>query len=241
MFCQGGAELLAWQAGIEPDRMAEIDFRHKLPGCPSDNYGIRITDVEGNEKVMVARECLGTNWGHGFFKYEACDYCDDIFSETADLAIGDAWLKQYTEDPMGNSVVIVRNAVIGGIIKDGIASGALQLGSLTEEEMRESQGGGFRHRRSGLGYRLYLKQKNGEWFPNKRVAVNKHAISFSRKLVLGFRIYLRDKSAEYWGQSRILGDYARFERKMHWPSQVYGMLLKSVGAAKDIVKMIKRY
>ncbi|NLX25871.1 MAG: coenzyme F420 hydrogenase, partial [Lentisphaerae bacterium] len=189
------AEMLAWRAGIDPKRLAQVDFRWKLPDRPSDQYGIRVEDVEGNSKVLVARETSGTNWGLGFFKYEACDYCDDIFSETADIAVGDAWLKQYTADSKGNSVVVVRSREMQQIINDGLAQGALQLDVLTAEEALMSQGGGFRHRRTGLGDRLFLKQKRAEWVPEKRVDPVTNGIPVMRKLVYRYRMFLREQSA----------------------------------------------
>ncbi len=234
------AELMACQAGIGPDEIADIDFRHKLPERPADNYGIRVEGEDGDSKVLVARDTLGTNWGLGFFKYEACDYCDDIFSETADLAVGDAWLKQYTADSKGNSVVIARNGVIDTIISDGIQRGELKLDTLSAEEMRQAQGGGFRHRRSGLGYRLYLKQKKNEWAPDKRVAVNRNGTSFSRKLVYRYRVYLREKSSEFWKESRASGDYGSFESRMRGPSRGYSILLKAAAFGKRLIRKIKK-
>ena len=78
-----------------------------------------------NRLSWLVRETPGTNWGLGFFKYEACDYCDDIFAETADIAVGDAWLKDYTQDALGNSVVVVRNDQIRVIMEDGLKSGSV--------------------------------------------------------------------------------------------------------------------
>ena len=153
--------------------------------------------------------------------------------------MGDAWLKQYTADPKGNSVVITRNKQIDELLREGQEDGELKLDTLSAEEMRQAQGGGFRHRRSGLGYRLYLKQKKGKWFPLKRVAVNRNAISFSRKLVLIYRVYLRDKSAEIWKDCRASKDYSSFERRMRGPSRGYSMLLKTAAFGKRLVQRIK--
>ncbi|MGC9322644.1 MAG: Coenzyme F420 hydrogenase/dehydrogenase, beta subunit C-terminal domain, partial [Kosmotogaceae bacterium] len=63
-----------------------------------------------------ASDFYGYNWGYGFFKYKACDYCDDVVSETADVSVGDAWLPEYVNDSGGTNVVIVRNPVIKKII-----------------------------------------------------------------------------------------------------------------------------
>ena len=185
---------------------------------------------------MVAKETLGTNWGLGYFKYEACDYCDDIFSETADIAVGDAWLKHYTKDSKGNSVVISRNKTIDLLLEKGIQTKELQLDVLSDEAMRDAQGGGFRHRRVALGYRLYLKQKKNLWFPHKRVKVDKNSISGPYKLIFRFRVYIRDKSTEYWMKSRESGNFMDFEKKMKLPGQVYQMLLNGVGFIKKIKK-----
>lgn len=228
------AELVAWESGMHPEKLKYIDFRHKLIDKPSDNYGIRVEDIEGNNKILVARETLGTNWGLGFFKYEACDYCDDIFSETADIAVGDAWLGKYTMDSLGNSVVITRNPEIETLIRNGIKDNVLSMDTLSEDEMRNSQGGGFRHRRSGLGYRLFLKQKMKEWAPNKRVPINKNGLSFSRKIIYKYRVYLRVKSVELWKDARKKGDYSSFAKRIKFSSNVYSLLLKTVAFSKKI-------
>ena len=28
-------------------------------------------------------------------KYKACDFCDDVFGEVADVVFGDAWVEKY--------------------------------------------------------------------------------------------------------------------------------------------------
>lgn len=220
------ADMLAWRAGIDPSEMKSIDFRHKFDDRPADHYGIRVEDKEGNSKVLVAKETPGTNWGLGFFKYEACDYCDDIFAETADIAVGDAWIKPYTDDAKGNSVVVVRNETIRAIIQEGIEAGVLEFDELTAEQALMSQGGGFRHRRTGLGDRLFLKQKRATWVPKKRVEPVDSGISFLRKLVYRYRMYLREQSAENWRICVEKGDYAIFDRRMKWPTKGYSALLK---------------
>jgi coenzyme F420-reducing hydrogenase beta subunit len=185
-----------------------------------------VEDRNGNRKELVAKETAGTNWGLGFFKYEACDYCDDIFAETADIAVGDAWLKDYTNDSMGNSVVVVRNEQIKAILEDGIQSGALVFDTLTEDEALMSQGGGFRHRRTGLGDRLFLKQARTSWVPKKRVDAVSKGIPLLRKLIYRYRMILREKSAEVWKECRQTGNYSDFDKRMKRVTQGYALLLK---------------
>lgn len=219
------ADMLAWRAGIDPDEMTSIDFRHKFKDRKANEYGISVQGGRGNSKVLVAKETLGTNWGLGYFKYEACDYCDDIFAETADIAVGDAWLKDYTNDSLGNSVVVIRNEQIQAIVQEGIEKGILISDALTAEKALISQGGGFRHRRTGLGDRLFLKQKRTTWVPKKRVDAVSRGIPLLRKLVYRYRTYLREKSAEVWKECAKSGQYKDFDLRMRWPTFGYSTLL----------------
>ena len=57
------------------------------------------------------------SWIHCFFKLKACDFCDDVAGETADVAVGDAWLTPYDQDPLGNNILLVRNAEINAIVQ----------------------------------------------------------------------------------------------------------------------------
>ncbi|MDF7807639.1 Coenzyme F420 hydrogenase/dehydrogenase, beta subunit C-terminal domain [Pontiellaceae bacterium B12219] len=234
------ADLMAWRAGFNPDEMKAIDFRHKFEDRNADDYGICVEDLHGNKKELVARETPGTNWGLGFFKYEACDYCDDIFAETADIAVGDAWLKDYTNDSLGNSVVVVRNETIQSIIDDGMKSGTLAFDELTAEEALMSQGGGFRHRRTGLGDRLYLKQKRTAWVPKKRVDAVDSGIPLLRKLIYRYRIYLRERSAVVWKDCRRAGNYSTFDRRMKWPTRGYSLLLKVGGIVRRLKQRVEK-
>ena len=112
----------------------------------------------------------GRDWGLGFFKYKACDYCDDVVAEVADISIGDAWLPQYVKDSQGTNIVIVRNAQLLELVNQGIKQGKLNLDRIDAETVAKSQESGFRHRRDGLAYRLHLTERKGQWYPPKRVS-----------------------------------------------------------------------
>ena len=115
------AEMLAWECGISPQGLEAIDFRTKLDERAANHYGVTVTGIIDDKRVEKisppVNEMFGTNWGFGFFKYKACDYCDDVVAETADVTIGDAWLPQYSNDSKGTNVVIVRNPIIKDIIE----------------------------------------------------------------------------------------------------------------------------
>ena len=120
-------ELFAWQSGIKPSSIKSIDFRTKLDGYRANQYGVTVYGTEDGNEVIKRTPSIsklyGTNWGHGFFKYKACDYCDDVVAETADVTIGDAWLPKYLDDSKGTNIIIVRHPLIQEIIESGEKSG----------------------------------------------------------------------------------------------------------------------
>ena len=207
------ADCFAWQAGIQPGQLEKIDFRVKLPNRNSSDYGALVAGA-GKTITRATREFFGSNWGHGFFKYSACEYCDDVFAETADLSVGDAWLPEYTEDSSGNSIVVTRSVELDRLVRTGIASGRLNMKACSSDAMAESQAGGLRHRRDGLSYRLCLKKEEGVWAPKKRVPVSEAGVGSKRKRIYGLRETLRQRSHELWAESMSAGSFAVFESEM---------------------------
>ena len=167
------ADLFAWQNGIHPSKLISIDFRSKIDGLNANQYGVTLKGST-NEKIesittKPANKLYGTNWGYGFFKYKACDYCDDVVGETADITLGDAWLPRYNKDSNGTNVIIVRDPIIYELIENARKENKISLEKITKDEVVKSQSSGFSHRRQGLAYRLFLADQRGIWRPKKRI------------------------------------------------------------------------
>lgn len=217
----GFAESLSWQVGVKPDRLKEIEFRGKIEGKKANEKGIFAVDLNDNKSETVSsRSLLGGDWGHGFFKYKACDYCDDIVGETADISIGDAWLDDYMDDHKGANVLISRNNVIDNIISEGIESGRLFLKKIGKDDVIKSQAAGIRHRREGLSYRLYLKNKGNEWVPDKRVKPQRISKRKRRK-IYELREKLREESHKYFLNAKMKDDINIFFNKIGPTLQEY--------------------
>lgn len=203
------ADSFGWQAGILPGQLEEIDFRVKRPGRQASEYGVTVRGA-GIEKTAPAASYFGANWGYGFFKYSACEYCDDVFAETADVSVGDAWLSEFTADSRGNSVVITRSGEMERLFRAARKEGRLNLQDCPAEKMAESQAGGLRHRRDGLACRLLIKKEQNEWVPQKRVAAYVQGISSRRRKIYLLREVLRTQSHDLWLESVRAGDFAAF-------------------------------
>ena len=224
------ADMLAWQRGISLGNLTSIDFRKKLPGAKANQKGVEVIGIDDSGEITngvgIVQEFFGTNYGHGFFKYQACDYCDDVVAEVADISIGDAWLPQYINDGRGTNAIIVRHPKVHELIERGIASGRLHMDYLTPDEIARSQKSGLKHRREGLAYRLYLKDVAGEWRPTKRVKAEFSHISRKLRKIYRFRVLLTQKSHEVFKGAIQIGSFTYFQKEMELLLKQYEKLYK---------------
>lgn len=189
------AELMAWQVGVPPEKLAVVDFRIKDEHRSSNKYLFGATDLDGYSPTpKVASELLGGNWGHALFQLKACDFCDDIFAETADIVFGDAWIPKYEKDWRGTNVVVCRNPVLQELIIGGHASGELLLDTLPVEDVVRSQAGNLRHRWDGLAVRSADDLAQGKKIPRKRILPGSRPTSFVRRLIVRLRRRISERS-----------------------------------------------
>ena len=186
------SKIIAWQLGVEPDNLVKIDFRRKHEDKPASYKIYQVwSDKDNVERYKDSYDIFGTGWS-GYFSPNACNFCDDVVSETADISIGDAWLDKYIDDSKGTTIMVVRNPEILEIINKNIENRALILDEVTAEDVAESQAGGLRQRREALSYRISKKEGKNEWYPEKRVKAGDYNISNKRKKIYS----LREKIAE---------------------------------------------
>jgi coenzyme F420-reducing hydrogenase beta subunit len=223
-------DAVAWETGVSPLDVKNIDFRHKLADRPANRYGVKIECKDGSSLTRPMEGLSTADWGAGLLKYRACDYCDDVVGETADISFGDAWLPRFVTDSQGTNVAIVRNLELLQVIKSGIESEQLDLQPTTPDDVAASQKSGFRHRRYGLKYRLWKKQKAGEWFPQKRVQPTRSGMSrhdrrlFDARLALvelgriAFREAVEKQDFKVFLERirPLLDKYRSFYRRLFW-------------------------
>ena len=246
------AESFAWQCGVAPGELKAIDFRTKLPDRPANSYAVTVTGIQCGHPTTVTKptsELFGANWGHGFFKYKACDFCDDVVGETADISLGDAWLPEYESDSAGTNVVVVRSRVLNTLLADAAGKGRLHLESISAEKVHESQSGGFRHRRDGLSYRLFLEDQKGDWRPKKRVEPSEKHLTKKLKKIYRSRYELGQLSLSAFAEAKAKGDFGLFLQIMKpmvtqydnlyrrsYPFRILGRIKRITFKVIDIIK-----
>ncbi len=178
----------ALQMGKAPDVVQAVNFRTKDAERPANWYRTQLTLRGGDKPEQDWWHLVEGDWGSGFFQNSACDFCDDVVAETADISFGDAWLEPYSSDPWGTNVVVVRSPMLRSIVDEAVAGQRLKLSEVDAEFVVQTQAAGFRQRREGLAFRL--ARRGPARRPLKRVAPGADGLPWRRKLV-------------YWTRGRI--------------------------------------
>jgi coenzyme F420-reducing hydrogenase beta subunit len=191
LFCghQKSARLVdsfAWQLDTAIERVRAVDYRIKDATRPANWYRAHLTLDDGSARAEDWWHLADGDWGAGFFQNPACDWCDDVVAETADVAFGDAWVEPYSSDGRGTNVVIARSPEIHAMIAGAVAEGRLALTEVDAAFVEQTQAAGFRHRREGLAYRLTW-QRGEKLRPVKRVAPSAAGLPLRRRLVYRMR------------------------------------------------------
>jgi coenzyme F420-reducing hydrogenase beta subunit len=188
-------EYLASKMDIKKADIHKPQFRKKDISSTANDYLFSCSDTNHEEKSIRMRS-VGDMWGTGLFKANACDYCDDVTTELADISLGDAWLHPYYKDGRGTNVIVTRSLLAENLIKEGIKNNHLVMDLLTLENFLASQQGSFNHRHNGLSARLKFVKKTSKLVPPKRYENENLTIDF--KIVQKQRMKIRAKSLDVW-------------------------------------------
>jgi coenzyme F420-reducing hydrogenase beta subunit len=199
-------ESFAWQMDVAMTEIQTVEFRLKDPKRPASTYTTQLTLHDGRVIKKDWWNLADGDWGAGFFQNSACNFCDDVVAETADISFGDAWMEPYSSDGRGTNVVIVRSPVLERLVTSAIAKGRLKLNPVDSTFVEQTQAAGFRQRREGLAYRLYLRRsgvRGWQLQPHKRVKPNAKMVSPRRKLIYRLRALITDGSHRVFWLARL--------------------------------------
>jgi coenzyme F420-reducing hydrogenase beta subunit len=231
------AEYLAGRAGVSVQDMVKPQFRIKDLNSNAGDYAFGCFNKEENKEYTIKMRTVGDMWGTGFFKNNACDFCDDVTTELADISLGDAWMPPYIKDGAGTNVVVARSLIASELIRDGIIEGDLSIEPLPKERFLASLKGSFNHRHNGLSYRIKRATIKGKIVPPKRI--KDRTISYLFKLVQILRRVVRHKSLKLWSMNN---NYIFFNKKinkisllLHYTTKIYHLEQKILRAInKDL-------
>jgi coenzyme F420-reducing hydrogenase beta subunit len=225
-------ESFAWQLGVEVGRVRSLDYRLKDESRPANWYRAHLDLDDGSSAARDWWHLADGDWGAGFFQNPACDWCDDVVGETADISFGDAWVEPYSSDGRGTNVMVVRSKALVELVDRARSDGRLELTPVGPEFIAQTQAAGLRHRRDGLAYRLTWRKRGLR--PRKRV-VPSARLPARRKLVYRMRHAIARWSHRVFRLARALripaiytvwaGTVLRLYQSLTWSRGRFGKLL----------------
>jgi coenzyme F420-reducing hydrogenase beta subunit len=165
----GFTRYLAIKAGLDPDNLRDWISRLKEPIAPAFNYAF--SGEDGTRRATLRQlPVAGDAWSAKVMTPRACLLCDDVFAETADVVFMDAWLRPYSEDWRGTSLVLTRRPELADCIAVAGRNGRLCLSELPVSQVVASQAGVVAEKRPMMGFRMWLEQEAGRPVPVRRVS-----------------------------------------------------------------------
>lgn len=230
-------DFLAQSAGCNSN-YSSVQYRVKKQDSFAIDYKFSCNDKKSGRIHMVDMLSLGDMWGTGFFKSNACDFCDDVMTELADISLGDAWIEPYSKEGLGNSIIIARSKLAYEIIESGLKSHDLYLDSLDVHEIMESQKGSYNHRHHGLKYRMQHADKKGWLYPKKRQRfINDQNIFIN--FVQSSRLKTRINSLKIWHKYKDVNKFneliAKDRKRLEFASKVNHRILRVISIFKKII------
>lgn len=191
-------EYLASKMDIAVGQIQKPQFRKKDFQSTANDYSFACSENNSIER-SIKMKTVGDMWGTGLFKANACDFCDDVTTELADISLGDAWLHPFYEDGKGTNVIVTRSSAAEILIAEGIESGDLIVDFLPLENFLASQQGSFNHRHTGMPARIKIAKKNNQLVPPKRYENGN--IGWDFKWVQKQRMKVRAESLKVWRET----------------------------------------
>ncbi len=176
-------DYIAALAGIR-GRVKSVHYRGKSPDHPASNYHYTFKDDQGEEGKIFWGDGISEAWIDRWFTPGACNYCDDVFAECADVTCMDAWLPEYSKDSRGTSILLIRSPVVAKMVDDGIREKKILLDPIPVDKVVNSQESVIGIKRKHLAHRLSLDQQNKRKVPAKRVSPERSKDPFLRKEIL---------------------------------------------------------
>ena len=151
-------EMLLAKSGVDRENIVNIQYRRKSDGGAPSDFRFRGTDNRGLGKEIPYHGLpyfLGDN---AYFRLNACNYCMDVFAETADACFMDAWLPAYRQESKGTSLVVIRNREVSELFQQGLSKGEIWIDEMRPEEIIASQRGHVRRKRELIYMRRGMRE-----------------------------------------------------------------------------------
>ncbi len=158
MVSYDGADFVVGKLGVDKNCVQEITYRGS--GWPGF-----MTVKTAKQSVRIP---LVGNWrsywpvfSSFLFTPKRCTMCPDQLAELADISLGDAWLREFRADKLGESILVTRTEFVENLINDLKSDGKISLSPISLDKVKKSQQVNLRFKKDDFYTRiLMLKASN---------------------------------------------------------------------------------
>jgi coenzyme F420 hydrogenase subunit beta len=207
-------EMLLDKSGVDRKHIVSIEYRRKSDSGPPYNFRFRGTDNRRHGKEIPYRGLPYFIGKNAYFRQNACNYCMDVFAETADACFMDAWLPECMKDPKGTSLVVIRDERISELFQKGFDRCEIWVDKIGPEQVVRSQCGHVRNKRK----LIYMRLGMGKWNNTDVVKPN---------IIVKARWWL-EKRAQTRGKRAWANYGRRYGRFVFWLAVIDIVLLQTI-------------
>jgi len=146
-----------------------VKFRGKDLNRTARDYYFLCSDSNGKDVRLFLSELPFNVWVNRWFTPFSCNYCDDVFCETADITFMDAWLPEFSNDPNGTSFIISRSSEVEKMLNLNLQSNKVSLEKIDIIPLIMSKKGVIDSKKKDIAFRLYINRSKLEIIPKKRI------------------------------------------------------------------------
>jgi coenzyme F420-reducing hydrogenase beta subunit len=234
-------EYLARLSGLPAEGILQVDYRLKKEASTAADFGFQAQFGDRWGRLLPFRGKVAKAWTQRHFQFDACNYCEDVFAEVADVAAMDAWLPEYARDPRGHSLLVVRHPEVRDLLLRGEAEGRCRLIEEPPRRIVESQAGAVAFKREGIASRLQIAREKGRSVPPKRTAPGRFP-GFRDWVEALLLIRLQQRSKQLWPNYRDR-PLAGYHARLFLPSAILSFLYferRLAVAVKNPRRMLRR-
>ncbi|AKB30472.1 hypothetical protein MSSIT_3753 [Methanosarcina siciliae T4/M] len=189
--------IAALSGSINSNEIISVHYRGKSSEKTANDYYYQFINEDGSQHKIFWSEGVSEAWLNRWLTPNACNYCDDVFAELADITFMDAWLPEYSKDSMGTNLVLARSPEVLNIIQKGIEKAEINVSKISVAKVIQSQAGVIELKRKQLSYRLYLAEQKGQKVPEKRVSASKE-IGILKKREIKLKEIMQEESKQHF-------------------------------------------